>query len=227
MVCFTSHLFKFTNANKYNWFHLLCKYYEGVGVTVVVDGTQKCKGGISLEFFNNVVPVGTNYECTTDKFWAEKGSINCMPKYVAPNNQNDIVYSSEIINASSNIDSVVSSRLSHGGQEVFMSRDITISNFNDLLTAFSLIKNTEHITRSYVSHKSEAIVIVLNDRHTLLITKDSVNDSTLPVFDVDDGFLPNAFDMGVFMDEFNVAYKVWHDEFVNTGGDNWHTSILE
>lgn len=230
MVCFTAHVFKFNNTNAQNWFNLLCKYYENVDVIVITDNSDISKGKISMDFFLNTLVHGTTYEIKTNRFWAELAAINCMPKYVDDDvnisrfQQNK--YDPEITDAINAIDSVIQSRLSYGGQEVFLSRDYSVATFDDLITAFSSIKNTDSITRLYISRIDEAIIIVLNDRHTLCLSKDGIGDSTLPIFDVDDGFIPNAFGMGLLMDEFNVSFKKWHEEFLETNGDTWDKEIV-
>jgi hypothetical protein len=234
MVCFTAHVFKFNNTNAQNWFNLLSKYYEDVDVTVITDNIHTSKGKISMNFFQNTLVHGTTYEIKTNRFWAELAAINCMPRYVNDNVNDDVNisrfqqnnYSTEITVAMDAIDSVIQSRLSYGGQEVFLSRDYSVATFDNLMTAFSLIKNTESITRLYISRIDEAMIIVLNDRHTLCISKDGIGDSTLPVFDVDDGFIPNVFDMGLLMDEFNVSFQKWHQEFLETNGDTWDEQII-
>jgi len=242
MVCFTAHVFKFNSTNARNWFNLLSKYYEDVDVTVITDNIHTSKGKISMNFFQNTLVHGTTYEIKTNRFWAELAAINCMPRYVNDDVNDDVndnvngdvnisrfqqnKYDPEITNAINAIDSVIQSRLSYGGQEIFLSRDYSVTTFDNLMTAFSSIKNTENITRLYISRIDEAIIIVLNDRHTLCISKDGIGDSTLPVFDVDDGFIPNAFGTGLLMDEFNVSFQKWHQEFLETNGDTWDEQIM-
>ena len=77
MVCFTSHFFKFNSTNKFNWFNLLCKYYEGISINVSVDG-QIVKGNINQDFFNSLTE-GTNYEVMTEKFWANMHLLGACP----------------------------------------------------------------------------------------------------------------------------------------------------
>lgn len=231
MVCFTAHTFRFNNDNKQNWFNLLCKYYEGVNITAITDDIHRCRGKISLDFFNNTLIPGSNYTLETERFWAEGAAIKCLPQYNNTGNcklttEENCQNNSKIVKKTHSIDSVIESRSYHGGQEIFLSNKTCVDTFDDLLTAFSLIKNTSNITRLYISFREELIVIVLKDRHTLVITKNNVSDATLPIFDVDDGFLPNAFDCGLLMEEFNVSFKTWLSEFKKTNGDNWNSPVV-
>lgn len=231
MVCFTAHLFKFNSTNANNWFNLLCKYYSGVGVNVITDGVHSTKGDISMDFFQNKLIKGETYEIRTERFWAELAAIKCMPLYVnddvnilrfQQNDSNNL----DISNATKSIDSIISSRLSHGGQEVFLRSKYSLGTFDDLVTAFSLIKNTQDITRYYASASDKVIIIVLKDSHTLLLSTDGVSDGTLPIFDIDDGFSLDAFDTGLLIYEFNKKFALWSKEFKESNGDNWNEQIV-
>lgn len=150
-----------------------------------------------------------------------------MPNHIVYPGQVTVEYDLDIMNIAKNIDSTINNRLSCGCCETFISSEINVPSFEHLLTAFSAIKNTDHITRSYISHKSKLIVIVLDDSHTIGISMNSVGDATLPIFDVDDGFSLNAFDQGLLEGEFNEMFNTWHLTFLQTNGENWSVSMLE
>lgn len=45
----------------------------------------------------------------------------------------------------------------------------------------------------------------MKDSHTIMIDADSICDEVLPIFDIDDGFLPNVFaSPKILIDEFKI-----------------------
>jgi hypothetical protein len=235
MVCFTQHIFRFNQTNGENWFNLLCKYYPQVEITATLtnsrsDETWQVKGTICMDFFQNEMKGRwTECEIQTERFWAEKASIRCMPAYVPlrlPEPINTSNNTKGIIETANAIDGVIEQRLGMGGREVFISHNCMVNNFDDLLRAFYLIRFTNKITRLYISHQSELIIFVLNDRHTIVASCDEVGDSTTPVFDVDDGFMPNVFDAGVCVDEWNEYFQAWLSDFKNTNGATWDNPVI-
>lgn len=227
MVCFTMHQFQFNNTNSHNWFNLLLKYYRGVSIIATTDDEHVTTGTICEEFFQDVLVQGTSYVIKTNKFWAEAATIKCMPQYVNDDiNIRSVKEPIEYLNTISSIDSIIESRTRHGGQEILLRSKLTVNNFAELLTAFSFIKNTQNITRMYISHTSEEIIIVLKDTHTITINKEYVGDASLPTFDVDEGFSADVFGGGVLVNEFNTSFQTWCTNFKESNGNNWDAQII-
>ncbi len=227
MVCFTQHQFKFNNLSADNWFKLLCKYYPGVSVAVVIDGKHPIEGKIHMDLFDSL-PKGTDYEITTDRFWAELASIQAMPTHMKYLKRPGFIsddHEKKVKAIAGTIDSVISSRLSHGGHEIFIQNKFDTDNFQDVILATRHLNQTAHITRIYTSLDEKHILLVLDDRHTIRIGLGYVGDGTVPVFDIDDGFSQNAFGMGS-VTEWNTLFKKWSDTFKMTNGDTWNDPIL-
>jgi len=170
---------------------------------------------------------GKNFTVDTERFWAEYASIRVMPKYIKPelsieNNDNG---QSELIAIASNIDGLLQSRLSHGGQEIFLSRQIETDNFDLIVKSISYL-NTEEITRMYISKMKQVVLLVLKDRHTIIIGNGKISDGSLPIFDLDDGFIANAFGMGACITELNDYFSKWRSTFDETNGANWDEPII-
>jgi hypothetical protein len=231
MVCFTQHIFRFARANSTNWFNLLCKYYPEVEFTATLsdshtDRIWQTQGNCSMDHFQHLVSSDwTNCEITTERFWAELASIRSMPPYVnteIPEEMNSTNNLSGVLATVNTIDGIIASRLSHGGNEIFLSGSCHVDNFDDLVKAFYLISNIDHITRLYISQQNEVIVFVLDDRHTIVANVDEISDGTTPVFDVDDGF-----GMGTCGNEWNQMFQTWLTNFKNSNGATWNDPVIE
>lgn len=221
MVCFTQHNFKFDKNSHNNWFNILCKYYSGVNLTITIDG-HKYSGIISEEFFNKL-PSGNEFEVITERFWAELACIRVMPAYIlsepcgSPNEN--------ILKISETIDSIMKGRLNYGNCEISLSAGFKSNDFSEVIEAVKYLKTIE-ITRMYQG--SSFIIFVLNDRYTIHVDNNEVCDGTVPIFDLNNGFLPNCFGFAQnIAEELNRKYFCkWHKKFLENNGSNWNDPII-
>lgn len=167
-----------------------------------------------MEFFSSL-PKSTTYQVVTDRFWSELGVIRALPKYQRRDGQADCDL--ELLN---NIDDLLKSRLSRGEQEIYMQVKLNVSDFDQIVRVIPYLK-TPNITRQYISENLKCAFLVLNDRHTIQITMDSVSDGHLPVFDVDDGF-----GSGQFGQELNCYVDPWVANLKNSNADTWDNEIF-
>lgn len=219
MVCFTQHIFRFPHSNFNNWVNLLCKYYPDVSVTVETNNQKSIEGRMTKKFFYTLHE-SEDYKITTDRFWAELGAIRTLPSYVKinSNDNND----NKIKKLSKAIDSMLQSRLSYDDCAIYICNTLDADNFDQLLDALKYIE-TKDITRQYISRNLQSIFLVLNDRHTIHMNTDNISDSTLPVFDVDDGFDSER----PFGQELNGFFQTWSHKFKETNGDSWDEPIIQ
>jgi len=221
MVCFTSHTFNFNASNKQYWLKLLCKYYNGVGVTIKVDGTQHT-GKLNEDFLSKL-PEGKDYKVQTDRFWSEYASINMMPKYVQPS-ATDSVDGIQYLEIAKQIDSLLSHRLELGGCEVYITSHIEADSFDQVVQSLGYLQ-TKELTRMYVGR--DMVYLCLNDRHTVSIKGTTVADDSFPIFDLDDGFLPNTFGGGKDLAiQLNEKFQVWLKKFNQTNGASWNDPVI-
>lgn len=221
MVCFTQHTFKFTNTTKQNWFNVLCKYYNGVEITMKIDG-KGITGRISHDFFSGV-PTGENYELSTERFWAERASIQVIPKYVKPSVVGEAT--EKVLNIANSIDNLMLKRAGLGGCEVYISSGFENDNFDQIVQSIAYLK-IDAITRMYIG--TDYVLFVLNDRHAMIVSNGSVSDGSVPIFDLDDGFIPNIFGRAKdIADDWNVNFNKWKNTFLETNGDNWNEPVIQ
>lgn len=221
MVCFTQNIFKFPNANTKNYINLLCKYYSGINVEMEIDNKTKIKGTICPKFFDdNLVNVDSDstFTITTERYWSEQITIQCLPKYVE---MKGIEYDKKNENIIKRINSGISSRLGHDCAEVYLSCEINAPSFAVLIDSFKMLNN-KAITRYYISESKQFIVIVLDDRHTMKINCKQICDYSLPPFDVDDGFCGDD----IVAKDLQEHFKLWLNNYNDSKGDTWSNNVI-
>jgi len=217
-------VFKFDDSVATNYFNLLCKYYPGAKISVTTDDTHEIIGEISLDFFNNELTRGTNYEICI-LFRKDLAFIQCLPKYTKDKNYRILKDNFNIQTIADIIDSNINSMLYFGPcRTPIYSYFPPMANFDDIRIAFLLIKNTDHITRFYIHCLSEFLLLALDDQYLVLIDKDKICYGKAPIFDVSRGFNPDNLEYT--NDLWNKSFREWLVKFKETNGDNWNDQII-
>src|SRR5437762_3288448 len=141
---FIQHLYKFTKQNKQNWFNVLCKYYNGIEVKVIIDG-QSFVGEISEDFLTQL-PSGEKYELMTFGFGVKYTAIKLMPIFIKP----QIGETSENVKKIALlIDDMMAQRLKYGDENRHLFNTYKADDFNQIIASISHLQ-TKEITQMYI-----------------------------------------------------------------------------
>ena len=221
MVCFTEHVFVFNKNQAQYWFQLLNKYYKDVEVTVNHD----FQGKLSNEFLAHV-PEADNYQVVTERFWDQLATLRVVPRFQGLQRDDTTELSPAGQMACKAILQIVASRLSFAGREIFLQSqfDITPTEFLAVLTKCNF--DPEIVTHLVYNPEIPEAFLVLKNWHGILITTKKVCDSTLGVFDVDEGFTQNAFGNAYIPQDWAAQFRVWRDNLDASQGRSWDAPIL-
>lgn len=130
----------------------------------------------------------------------------------------------DIISITKGIDKVISSRLKLGEKESFIR-----SAFDKTYTLFELLSGLQNstykknMTHAFVSANDEMIIIILNNSYPIMIGSTTVSDYTLPMFDIEEGYIGDNL---YVPHEFNDQFNSWKLNLDTSRGDSWDTPIL-
>ncbi len=203
MVGFTQSIYSIDPSHLGAWKSLIIKYY-------------------GEEMWKNIVykPSDNEYILDTDIIWQGYLISKVLPSvstYPLPKKFGEVINSSII----SKTDSIIKSRSSHKGQEVY----IQSKEFESKVNTFELLSQlneTENITHwSYSPIKNE-VIILLYGRYPLRITSLKCSDTKLSTFDFDDGFVDDIEPFPEWEEDFNI----WKKNFDLCPEAHWDDIII-
>ena len=220
----------------------ICKVHE------TKDNRTWFQGRISSEFFQKLKfsKEARNIVLMTSNFWESKGLVQALPP-VSPNWVVKPTDDARIQDFANRISGVIQSRRSFGGcenyiQDIWNPKDNPFVEPSILQRMKSLVKptfvpptydelaraiqsldlSTLGVTRIWFSPQTSKILILINDRHFILVDRQQVGDISPGGFDLDDGFLSNR----VLFPEWQEAFCVWRKRFDESNGATWNDPIL-
>lgn len=225
MVYFTSHTFTFSKKNKEIYFKLISKYYSGIEAYITLNSEDDCViiKNINLAYQTlNELPDADTYVIKTVIFQKTYITVKMLPKF----DMRALIYSNgsyttDQMDTAKIINFYIKKRMMSGCYK------LPVNTFPDILASLSLLTvmgylMTENITRYYISHKSELILLVFNDSQFIVIGKFGISDNRLPSFDIKDGFISDE----IYPQEWDEDFNKWKKEFDETNGSNWDDPVI-
>ena len=79
---------------------------------------------------------------------------------------------------------------------------------------------TPNGTRQCTLKDLKSVILILDDQDPIIVTMTHIVDSSLPVFDLTNGY------SGYLGKELNVHFNRWLKKFKSTNGDSWDDDIV-
>ena len=185
----------------------------------------------------------------TEKFWDEYCCVSSLPTFVKGDsfkiNEDQVKFtqlalsdklldnvtgvvldyvrlSDNVKSVCSAIDSIIESRKSLGGREVFIRLEFQNGlSFNNVVAALQST-DTNCVTKAIVAGTTEVVYLIVEKYHSLCLTKECICDGHLPTLDFDDGFVTGQH----YLPEFDFAFKQWKEKFQSSNGATWNNPIF-
>ena len=228
----TQHEFTIDPILSENYFSLLCKYYEGVKVSAVIEDTNGnkhvVKGKINKKWFSDLPITDKPYYILTDFFPVDYASIRTLPpvdSFLFA--QKKLTQSEKKIRKIRNVISeVITARIVN--EEKYLYRKFPFTrqtSFDELLRALHCLKEIDAITRCYVDYKYQKIILVLNDVFPIGITNTFISDAVLPSFDIEEGFAFGVLSSQWTTKEWKRCFRNWKVQ-LETDYSSWNEPIF-
>jgi len=215
-----------------NYFSLLCKYYEGVKVSAVIEDTngnkQVIKDKMNKKWFSDLPVTDKQYYILTDFFPVDYASIRTLPpidyflfaqKKLTPSEK-------KIRKIRSVISEVIAARIVSKEEYLYKKFPLTRrASFAELLRALHCLKEIDAITRCYVDYKYQKIILVLNDVFPIGLTTTFISDAVLPSFDIEDGFAFDVLSSQWATKEWKRCFRDWKTQ-LKTDYSSWNEPIF-
>jgi hypothetical protein len=159
----------------------------------------------------------------TGEIWSEFATIRALPTPTA-----DLDLAPCDADQGAAVVNLLTRRLSLGGKEVLLQSKFPRPLDNPLSVLPFVLADPDigpHVTRATFSPSKAMLILVLDERHPCEISKDCVQDSCLPSFDLDDGFCDMSGWATVFP-EWQPAFKKWRAAYLADPAVNWDAPVV-